>query len=77
MDVIVLDMTADDWDAVRAILEEGIATGNATFETEAPDWETWNRQHLSGSRLVARSADRVVGWAALSPVSSRCVYSGV
>jgi L-amino acid N-acyltransferase YncA len=65
------------WEAVRSIYLEGIATGNATFETEALDWETWNRNHLSFARLAARSGDDVVGWAALSPVSSRRVYAGV
>jgi phosphinothricin acetyltransferase len=65
------------WEAMRSIYLEGIATGNATFETEAPDWETWDRNHLRFARLAARSGDDVVGWAALSPVSSRQVYAGV
>jgi L-amino acid N-acyltransferase YncA len=68
---------ASHWEAVRSIYLEGIATGNATFETDGPDWETWNRNHLSFARLIARSGDGVVGWAALSPVSSRRVYAGV
>ena len=66
-----------DWERVRAIYEEGIATGDATFETEAPGWEAWDRNHLAGCRLVAELAGRVVGWAALAPVSGRCVYGGV
>ena len=70
-----------DWPAVRAIYEEGIATGNATFETAAPDWEAWDKGHLAAGRLVALEAgadpERVLGWAALSPVSGRCVYAGV
>ncbi len=70
-------LTAGDWPAVRAIYEEGIATGNATFETEAPSWESWDAAHLAEHRLVARLDDEVVGWAALSPVSERCVYAGV
>ncbi|MDO7854526.1 GNAT family N-acetyltransferase [Hymenobacter convexus] len=66
------------WPAVRAIYEQGIATGNATFETQAPEWEAWDRAHLAHSRLVAvDDAGTVRGWAALSPVSSRCVYGGV
>jgi len=65
------------WEEVRSIYLEGIANGNATFETEAPDWETWDRNHLRFARLAARSGDDVVGWAALSPVSSRQVYAGV
>jgi phosphinothricin acetyltransferase len=70
-------MTAADWGAVRAIYREGIATGNATFETGAPEWTEWDARHLAHSRLVAREGADVVGWAALSPVSSRCVYGGV
>lgn len=70
-------MTPADWPEVRAIYLEGIATGNATFETDAPAWEKWDASHISHSRLVARSADGLQGWAALSPVSGRCVYQGV
>lgn len=70
-------MREGDWPAVRAIYEEGIATGQATFETETPSWETWNAEHLATGRLVARNRGQVVGWAALSPVSGRCVYAGV
>ena len=70
-------LTAADWPAVRAIYEEGIATGNATFETVAPEWAAWNAARLPCCRLVARRGRRVAGWAALSPVSSRAVYSGV
>jgi phosphinothricin acetyltransferase len=70
-------LTAEDWPAVRAIYQEGIATGNATFQTEAPEWGVWHSAHLADCRLVAVEADRVVGWAALSAVSSRCVYAGV
>lgn len=71
-------LTAAHWPEVRAIYEQGIATGNATFETQAPEWEAWDRAHLAHSRLVALAdAGTVLGWAALSPVSSRCVYGGV
>lgn len=69
-------MSPDDWPAVRAIYEEGIATGHATFESTAPSWEAWDAGHLA-CRLVAVDSDRVIGWAALSPVSGRCVYAGV
>ena len=62
---------------MRTIYEEGIATGDATFETEAPGWESWDANHLDGCRLVAEREGRVVGWAALAPVSGRCVYGGV
>ena len=70
-------MRDEDWGAVRAIYREGIATGNATFETDAPPWEAWDKDHLRACRLVARADGRVMGWAALSPVSGRCVYAGV
>jgi L-amino acid N-acyltransferase YncA len=70
-------MRADDWPDVRRIYEEGIATGDATFETSAPDWPEWDAAHHAEPRLVARSAGAMVGWAALSPVSRRAVYAGV
>jgi L-amino acid N-acyltransferase YncA len=70
-------MQAADWEAVRNIYLEGIATGHATFEVSAPSWEQWNTAHLPFARLVARQGDVIVGWAALSPVSQRCVYGGV
>jgi L-amino acid N-acyltransferase YncA len=70
-------LQSSDWNEVRSIYEEGIATGNATFETEAPSWERWDTSHLFGCRLVARGPDGILGWAALSPVSSRRVYAGV
>src|SRR5437660_691306 len=74
---VIEQMSRADWEQVRAIYLEGIATGNATFETKAPSWEVWNSSHLPFARLVARFSDRVAGWAALSPVSQRCVYGGV
>jgi len=70
-------MTEQDWVRVRAIYAEGIATGNATFEKSVPDWEKWDATHLRACRLVARSGHDVLGWAALSPVSTRRVYAGV
>jgi phosphinothricin acetyltransferase len=70
-------MQPDDWPAVRSIYLEGIGSGHATFETEAPSWQDWDAAHHQFGRLVAREADRVVGWAALSPVLRRRVYSGV
>ncbi|MGH8527434.1 MAG: GNAT family N-acetyltransferase [Gammaproteobacteria bacterium] len=70
-------MRAGDWPVVRAIYLEGIATGEATFETQAPPWEEWDAAHLSFARLVARAGDKVSGWAALSPVSRRRAYAGV
>jgi phosphinothricin acetyltransferase len=70
-------MGPDDWPAVRDIYSAGIATGNATFESEPPDSEAWDASHLADHRLVARDGPTVLGWAALSPVSDRCVYAGV
>ncbi len=70
-------MQAADWDAVRGIYQEGIATRNATFETDVPAWEKWDSAHLPFARLVARATEGVLGWAALSPVSSRHCYRGV
>lgn len=70
-------MEAGDWSSVRAIYLEGIATRNATFETVAPAWEKWDRDRLPCCRLVARDETGVLGWAALSPVSTRPVYAGV
>jgi len=70
-------MSPEDWPAVRAIYLEGIATGNATFERSAPEWERWDEAHLPTCRLLSRAAGEVVGWAALSPVSRRAVYAGV
>lgn len=70
-------MRPDDWPAVEAIYREGIATGLATFETETPSWERWDAAHRPDCRLVVRAGERVLGWAALSPVSDRCVYAGV
>ena len=78
MEIRIDEMRAADWPAVRSIYEAGIATGNATFQTEAPTWEAWGAGHLASCRLVARDSDgAVVGWAALSPVSARPVYRGV
>jgi phosphinothricin acetyltransferase len=71
-------MTEGDWPAVREIYEAGIATGHATFQTAAPTWQEWDRNHLPTCRVVAKNnREQIVGWAALSPVSSRAVYAGV
>jgi phosphinothricin acetyltransferase len=77
MDVVIESMTPDDWEQVRAIYEEGIRAGSATFETSAPSWKQWNKAHLPFCRLVARSRDTVIGWAALTWVSTRKAYAGV
>jgi len=73
----ITPMQPEDWDRVKEIYLEGIATGNATFETGAPAWEDWDAAHFPFARLVARRGDDVVGWATLAPVSQRSVYGGV
>lgn len=70
-------MLPEDWEAVKRIYEEGIATGQATFQQQAPEWDEWNNGHLKHSRIVAGENSKVLGWAALTPVSGRCVYAGV
>jgi len=75
--VSIRQLEAADWDRVRAVYLEGIATGQATFETEAPSWEAWDAGHLQFARLVAVGNDELCGWAALSPVSKREAYAGV
>ena len=76
-DMIIAPLRPGDWDQAREIYLEGIATGHATFETAAPSWEQWDAAHLPFARLVARKEGNLIAWAALSPVSQRCVYGGV
>lgn len=73
----ILDMQEVHSKDVQRIFEEGINTGNATFETSAPSWKEWDEAHLREPRLVVMEDDKVLGWAALTPVSGRCVYAGV
>jgi len=75
--VVIAVMQPGDWEAVARIYAEGIATGHATFEREVPSQKAWDQDHLNAPRLVARDGEAVLGWAALSPVSGRCVYGGV
>lgn len=76
--ITIRSMRAADWPAVRDIYGQGIETGNATFEAEPPEWEAFDTGRLASPRLVAADdGGRVLGWAALSAVSSRCVYGGV
>ena len=77
MDFIIDKMKVEDWPEVQSTYKEGIATGNATFETKAPDWEKWDKIYLRDCRLVARAEGKVIGCAALRPYSPRPVYSGV
>ncbi len=73
----IRNLTKEDWLAVKNIYELGIATGIATFETAAPNWEKWHQNHLSFGRLIAIISNEVIGWAALTAVSNRCIYQGV
>jgi phosphinothricin acetyltransferase len=77
MSITVEEMKPADWPQVSAIFLEGIKTGIATFISDVPGQEEWDREHCASCRLVARCGDTVLGWAALAPVSSRCVYSGI
>jgi L-amino acid N-acyltransferase YncA len=75
--VAIAPLGPADWEDVAHIYAEGIATGDATFETEVPDWERWDRSHLRDHRFVGEAGARRVGWAALAPVAEQCVYAGV
>lgn len=77
--MVIEPLVERDWPEVRRIYEEGMETGFSTFETETPPWDVWDRSHMEHPRIVARlkQRDPVAGWAALSPVSDRCVYDGV
>src|SRR5262245_61555307 len=70
-------MTEEDWDQVQKIYAEGIATGLSTFETEVPPRDRWFAAHRLPCNLVARAGEEILGWAGLSPISSRAVYAGV
>ena len=77
----ILPLLPHHWKSVKEIYEEGIATGNATFESEAPTWDLWNTSHLPFARMIAADdkapGQEILGWAALSKVSDRCAYAGV
>jgi phosphinothricin acetyltransferase len=77
IEFLIDQLETGDWEQVRSIYLEGISTEQATFETQAPGWEKWDASHLPLCRLVARRGETLAGWAALSAVSSRRVYSGV
>lgn len=70
-------MQPHHWNEVSRIYEEGLRTGNATFQTSAPEWEEWDSSHIKTCRLLAVENENILGWAALTPVSGRCVYGGV
>jgi L-amino acid N-acyltransferase YncA len=73
----IIPLIPEHWETVKKIYEEGIATGNATFQTEAPSWEEWDKAHSPKPRLIAIEENTILGWAAITPVSGRCVYAGV
>ena len=77
MDLMIRSLNPNDWQQVREIYQEGILTENATFETQTPQWEEWDETHIKECRFAALVDDQIVGWAALSRVSSRCIYAGV
>ncbi len=74
---LITELRAEHWPEVARIYAEGIATANATFETEVPSWERWNSAHLPAYRFIAMSEGKLLGWVAASPFSSRCGYAGV
>jgi len=73
----IIYFTEEHYSQIADIYLQGIATGNATFQTTAPNWEDWDKSHLQHSRIGGFINNKMIGWAALSPVSSRCVYAGV
>ena len=75
--ITVRSLVQADYPAVQAIYQQGIDYGDATFETQVKSWEAWDQATASAARLVAVDSEKVVGWACLSDVSSRCVYEGV
>ena len=77
MEYNIDEMNANDWTQVQSIYQKGISTGHATFEAKVPEWQIWDTNHMTECRLVARSDQNILGWAALSPAYSRCIYSGV
>ena len=77
LDLTLRTMTAADWTSVAAIYKQGMDTGNATFQQDVPAWNDWNTAHIQSCRLVIECDGEILGWAALTPVSGRCVYAGV
>lgn len=73
----IVSINKDHYPDIAAIYKQGIDTGMATFETSVPSWESWSENKLQHSRFIALENNRALGWAALSKVSSRCVYEGV
>jgi phosphinothricin acetyltransferase len=74
--MIIRKLLKTDFESVKSIYQQGIDTGHATFQERAKDWDEWDKYTMNVCRLVAVVNDDVVGWAAISTVSSRCVYVG-
>lgn len=77
MAITIRDLIASDWPAIKEIYQQGIDTGNATYETQAPETEVLKGKFLKQPQLVAVDNGQIIGWAMLSAVSNRCVYAGV
>ena len=77
LEIVFRPIKADDWEIVAAIYKQGIETNNATFQQQIPTWNEWDNRHLKNCRIIASIDNKIAGWAALSPVSTRCVYAGV
>ena len=73
----IQQLTEKHWPEVSAIYAAGLATGNANFSLQVPGWEEWDNAHLKSCRLVMTDGGKVLGWAALTAISDRCVYAGV
>ncbi|SIT98199.1 phosphinothricin acetyltransferase [Epilithonimonas bovis DSM 19482] len=70
-------ITKDNFPEVVEVYKQGLATNIATFQNDLPQWEDWNKGHLDFCRISIYENNKMLGWTALTPVSSRCVYAGV
>jgi L-amino acid N-acyltransferase YncA len=77
MEYVIDEMKSEDWQQISNIYLAGIKTELATFQQDVPSFEDWDKGHAKSCRFVARAGEQILGWVALSPVSSRCVYAGV
>jgi phosphinothricin acetyltransferase len=77
MEIVLRSLKQEDWPSVAEIYRQGIETGNATFQKDVPTWDAWDSGHLKTCRIVAVLGNEIIGWAALTQVSGRCVYAGV
>lgn len=73
---MIREMNINDWEQVSEIYLQGIEKGVATFNTKCPSYEEWDKEHISVCRFVYADGDKIAGWVAISPISSRCVYKG-